>query len=184
MNFLEKYLITASIRADGSSKFAKSNRWGYFPSASVAWRMEQEGFMKDISWLNQLKIRVSYGVTGNQAIDPYSTFSMYGNQTKPIYYADGTGKLLTTMVVTNLSNNSLKWEQTASWNFGVDFSFFKSRLNGTVDYYVKKTSDLLISRPLPGSSGFNSTYFNQGDLKNQGVELSLNAQIVDTKDWK
>lgn len=184
MNFLEKYLVTASIRADGSSKFAKSNRWGYFPSASVAWRMEQEEFMKDISWLNQLKVRVSYGVTGNQAIDPYSTFSMYGNQTKPISYADGAGGLMTTMIVTNMANNSLKWEQTASWNFGIDFSLFKSRLSGTVDYYIKKTTDLLISRPLPGSSGFGSTYFNQGDLKNQGIELSLNAQIIDTKDWK
>lgn len=184
LNFLEKYLITASIRADGSSKFAKSNRWGYFPSASVAWRMEQEEFMKDISWLNQLKARVSYGVTGNQSIDPYSTFAMYGQQTKPIYYSDGSGDLLTSMVVTNMANNSLKWEQTASWNFGVDFSLFKSRLSGTFDYYIKKTQDLLISRPLPGSSGFGSTYFNQGDMKNQGIEFSLNAQIVDTKDWK
>lgn len=184
VNLFEKYLITASIRADGSSKFAKSNRWGYFPSGSVAWRMEQEEFMKDISWLNQLKARVSYGVTGNQSIDPYSTFAMYGQQTKPIYYSDGSGNLLSTMVVTNMANNSLKWEQTASWNFGIDFSLFKSRLSGTVDYYIKKTQDLLISRPLPGSSGFGSTYFNQGDLKNQGIEFSLNAQIVDTKDWK
>lgn len=184
VNLYEKYLITASIRADGSSKFAKSNRWGYFPSASVAWRMEQEEFLKDVSWLNQLKLRVSYGVTGNQAIDPYSTFSMYGNQQKPVYYADGKGGLLTTLVVTNLANNTLKWEQTASWNAGVDFSFFKSRLGGTLDFYVKKTTDLLISRPLPGSSGFGSTYFNQGDLKNQGIEFSLNAQIIDTKDWK
>lgn len=184
VNLFEKYLITASIRADGSSKFAKSNRWGYFPSGSVAWRMEQEEFMKDISWLNQLKARVSYGVTGNQSIDPYSTFAMYGQQTKPIYYSDGSGNLLSTMVVTNMANNSLKWEQTASWNFGIDFSLFKSRLSGTVDYYIKKTQDLLISRPLPGSSGFGSTYFNQGDLKNQGIEFSLNAQIIDTKDWK
>lgn len=184
VNFFEKYLVTASLRADGSSKFAKSNRWGYFPSASVAWRMEQEEFMKDISWLSQLKVRLSYGVTGNQSIDPYSTFSMYGQQAKPIYYADGSGNLLTTMVVTNLANNSLKWEQTASWNAGVDFSLFNSRLSGTLDYYIKKTQDLLISRPLPGSSGFGSTYFNQGDLKNHGIEFSLNAQVIDSKDWK
>lgn len=79
MTFLDKYLITASLRADGSSKFGKGNRWGYFPSASVAWRMEQEEFLKDVDWLNQLKVRLSYGVTGNQSIDPYSTFSMYGS---------------------------------------------------------------------------------------------------------
>lgn len=184
VNFLDKYLITASIRADGSSKFSKTNRWGYFPSASVAWRLEQEEFLKDVSWLNQLKARVSYGVTGNQSIDPYSTFSMYGQSTNPVYYADGSGNLQTSMVVTNLANGSLKWEQTASWNVGVDFSLFKSRLSGTIDIYSKKTTDLLISRPLPGSSGFSTTYFNQGDLKNHGVEFSLNAQIVDTKDWK
>ena len=184
VNLYEKYLITASIRADGSSKFAKSNRWGYFPSASVAWRLEQEEFMKDISWLNQLKARVSYGVTGNQSINPYSTFSMYGQQQNAIYYADGAGNLLTSMIVTNMANNSLKWEQTASWNFGVDFSVFKSRLSGTVDYYIKKTKDLLISRPLPGSSSFGSTYYNQGGMDNKGVELALNAQIIDTKAWK
>lgn len=184
LNLFEKYLITASIRADGSSKFAKSNRWGYFPSASVAWRMEQEEFMKDISWLNQLKVRVSYGVTGNQAIDPYATIPTYGQETKPVYYSDGTGKLLTTMIVTGMANDALKWEQTASWNFGVDFSFFKSRLSGTVDYYIKKTTDLLISKPMPGSIGFGNTYFNQGDMKNRGVEFSLNAQIIDMKDWK
>lgn len=185
VNLYDKYLITASIRADGSSKFAKSNRWGYFPSGSVAWRMEQEEFLKDVSWLSQLKVRVSYGVTGNQSISPYSTFSMYGQSSgAPISYADGSGNQLTSMIVTNMANNSLKWEQTASWNFGVDFGFFKSRLSGTFDYYIKKTKDLLISRPLPGSSGFGSTYYNQGGLDNKGVEFSLNAQIIDTKDWK
>ena len=184
VSLYDKYLITASIRADGSSKFAKSNRWGYFPSGSVAWRMEQEEFLKDVSWLNQLKARVSYGVTGNQAIDPYATIPTYGQLTNPIYYSDGSGNLLTTMIVNGMANDALKWEQTASWNFGVDFSLFKSRLSGTVDYYIKKTQDLLISKPMPGSIGFANTYFNQGDMKNQGVEFSLNAQIIDTKDWK
>lgn len=185
LSFLDRYLVTASFRADGSSKFAKGNRWGYFPSASVAWRMEQEDFLRDVSWLNQLKIRVSYGVTGNQSIDPYSTFSMYGqNSSGDIIYADGNGNALKTMIVTNLSNSSLRWEKTASWNVGVDFGFFKSRLSGTVDIYKKKTSDLLISRTLPGSAGFSSTYYNQGGLDNQGVEVSLNGQIIDSKDWK
>ena len=183
LSILDKYLITASFRADGSSKFAKGNRWGYFPSASLAWRMEQEEFMKNISWLSQLKIRVSYGVTGNQSIDPYSTFSMYGSNSN-LYYADGSGNAQTAFTVTNLSNNSLKWEKTASWNAGLDFGLFNSRLSGTLDVYQKKTTDLLISRTLPGSAGFASTYYNQGAMKNNGVELSLNAQIIDKKDWK
>ncbi len=183
LSFLDKYLLTASLRADGSSKFAKGNRWGYFPSASVAWRMEQEEFMKGISWLNQLKVRLSYGVTGNQSINPYSTFSMYGSS-ESLYYADGSGNTERAFSVTNLSNNSLKWEKTASWNVGLDFSLLKSRLSGTLDIYQKKTSDLLISRALPGSAGFGSTYYNQGSLNNKGVELSLNAQIVDGKTWK
>lgn len=180
LSILDKYLITASFRADGSSKFAKGNRWGYFPSASLAWRMEQEEFMKNISWLSQLKIRVSYGVTGNQSIDPYSTFSMYGSNSN-LYYADGSGNAQTAFTVTNLSNNSLKWEKTASWNAGLDFGLFNSRLSGTLDVYQKKTTDLLISRTLPGSAGFASTYYNQGAMKNNGVELSLNAQIIDKK---
>ena len=183
LSIFDKYLITASFRADGSSKFAKGNRWGYFPSASLAWRMEQEEFMKNISWLSQLKIRVSYGVTGNQSIDPYSTFSMYGSNSN-LYYADGSGNAQPAFTVTNLSNNSLKWEKTASWNAGLDFGLFNSRLSGTLDVYQKKTTDLLISRTLPGSAGFASTYYNQGAMKNNGVELSLNAQIIDKKDWK
>lgn len=185
INLFEKYLITASLRADGSSKFVKSNRWGYFPSASVAWRVEQEEFMKDFKWLNQLKVRASYGVTGNQSIDPYSTFAMYGQDPSGnIIYADKNGNALNTMVITNLANNSLKWEKTASWNVGVDFGVFGSRLSGTLDFYQKKTTDLLIQRDLPGSAGFAKTYYNQGSLTNKGVEFSLNAHIIDHKDWK
>ena len=182
LSFLDKYLITASLRADGSSKFAKGNRWGYFPSASVAWRMEQEEFLKDVDWLNQLKLRVSYGVTGNQSINPYSTFSMYGGGTN--HYADGSGNQLATLTITNLPNNGLTWEKTASWNAGFDFGLFRSRLSGTVDFYIKRTNDLLISRNLPGSAGFSSTYYNQGSLDNKGVELTLTAQIIDSRDWK
>lgn len=182
LSFLDKYLITASLRADGSSKFKKGNRWGYFPSASLAWRMEQEEFLKDVSWLNQLKLRASYGVTGNQSIDPYSTFSMYGGG--DFHYADGAGNQESTLTVTNLPNDGLTWEKTSSWNIGFDFGLFRSRLTGTLDLYMKQTKDLLISRNLPGSAGFSSTYYNQGSLDNKGVEFSLTAQIIDTKDLK
>lgn len=185
MAFLERYMFTASFRADGSSKFAKGNRWGYFPSASVAWRIKQEEFLKDVSWIDQLKLRLSYGVTGNQSINPYSTFSLYGQDSSgDVIYAGPNGDAVTTMIVTNLSNKGLKWEKTTSWNLGLDFGFFNSRLDGTVDVYQKKTSDLLISRTLPGSAGFASTYYNQGGLNNRGVEVSLNALVVDRRDWK
>ena len=183
LTFLDKYLITASLRADGSSKFGKGNRWGYFPSASVAWRMEQEEFLKEVDWLNQLKVRVSYGVTGNQSIDPYSTFSMYGSDGN-YHYGNGNGEQESVLQITNLPNDGLTWEKTASWNAGLDFSLLRSRLSGTFDFYVKRTNDLLISRSLPGSAGFGSTYYNQGSLDNKGVEFSLTAQVIDTKDWK
>lgn len=177
LTFLDKYLITASLRADGSSKFGKGNRWGYFPSASVAWRMEQEEFLKEVDWLNQLKVRVSYGVTGNQSIDPYSTFSMYGSDGN-YHYGNGNGEQESVLQITNLPNDGLTWEKTASWNAGLDFSLLRSRLSGTFDFYVKRTNDLLISRSLPGSAGFGSTYYNQGSLDNKGVEFSLTAQVI------
>lgn len=185
LNLYERYLITASFRADGSSKFAKGNRWGFFPSASFAWRIDNEPWMEDArKVLSQFKARLSYGVTGNQAIDPYSTFSLYGqNASGDIIYADPNGGSLTTMIVTNLSNSGLKWEQTASWNFGLDFGFLKNRISGTLDLYQKDTKDLLISRTLPGSAGFASTYYNQGGMQNRGIEFSLTAHIIDTKDW-
>lgn len=182
LSFLDKYLISASIRADGSSKFAKGNRWGYFPSASIAWRMEQEDFMKDIEWLHQLKVRASYGMTGNQSIDPYFTFSTYaGNNTQ---IGDGQGSGMSSLIISNLPNDGLTWEKTSSWNVGIDFGLFNSRLSGTLDIYMKKTNDLLILRDLPGSAGFGSTYYNQGSLDNKGVEFSLNAQIIDKGDWQ
>lgn len=176
----DKYLLTASLRADGSSKFKKGSRWSYFPSFSLAWRLEQEGFMKGVDCLNQLKVRVGYGETGNQGIDPYLTFSDYANN---IDYADINGNSLKGMEVSNLQNDGLKWERTSSWNAGVDFGFFKSRLSGTIDLYRKKTSNLLIMRSLPLSSGFTSVMVNQGSLLNKGLEISLNGDILRSKDW-
>lgn len=171
----DKYLLTGSIRADGSSKFQKGKRWSYFPSFSLAWRMEQEAFLKEVDWLDQLKLRVGYGVTGNQGIQPYATFSDYS---QVIDYATATGDRLLAMGVTNLQNNGLKWERTSSWNAGIDFAFLKSRLSGTIDVYQKKTTDLLISRNLPASSGFNSVMINQGSLLNKGIEISLNGDVI------
>lgn len=177
----DKYLLTASVRADGSSKFMKGKRWSYFPSFSAAWRMEQEEFMKEMDWLSQLKIRAGYGVTGNQGIQPYATFSDYS---QIIDYADATGDRLLAMAVSNLQNDGLKWERTSSWNAGVDFGLFKGRLSGSVDMYQKKTEDLLISRVLPASSGFGSVMVNQGSLKNKGFEITLNGDVFrNAKRW-
>lgn len=180
MSFLEgRYLLTGTIRADGTSKFKSDNRWAYFPSFSAAWRMEQEQFMKEITWIDQIKIRFGYGQTGNQAISPYNSFYDYE---KIIDYANASGDRLLALGVSKLQNSGLKWESTLSYNGGVDFSFFNSRLSGSVDVYYKKTKDLLIDREIAPSTGFNAITINQGSLSNKGVELSLSGDIIRTKD--
>lgn len=178
VNFLEKYLITASLRVDGSSKFKSGNRYSYFPSASVAWRLEQEEFMKPIEWLSQMKARASYGVTGSQSISPYATFSDYA---RLMDYATAKGDPVLAAVVSKLQNEGLKWERTASWNVGLDFGLFNQRFTGSVDLYAKKTSDLLINRDLPPSSGFGAVTMNQGAMTNKGFEVTLNAEILTGK---
>lgn len=182
LSFLNgRYLLTASIRADGSSKFKEGNRWAYFPAATVAWRMEQEKFMHDVSWLNQLKIRAGYGKTGSQSISSYSTFAPYaslGDDGKPAQSASGDGTKLIGLIVNKLANEGLKWETTASYNIGMDFAFLDSRISGSVDVYSKTTSNLLIQRDLPPSTGYKSMTVNQGKLRNKGIEVSLNGDII------
>lgn len=182
LSFLEgRYLATASFRADGSSRFARGHRWAYFPSFSLAWRMEQENFIKDnVQWLDQLKLRVGYGQTGNSAIDPYSSFSNYS---QIIDYANATGDRVLAMAVNKLQNEGLTWETTESWNVGLDFGVVKNRFRGSLDFYNKETKDLLISRILPPSVGFSSVYYNSGNMLNRGVEFSLEADIIQTKDF-
>ncbi len=192
LSFLDgRYLLTASIRGDGSSKFAEGKRWAYFPAATVAWRLEQEKFMKDIRWINQLKVRAGYGETGSQSIDPYSTFSTYGTSFVDSYggnsvsviSSDGNGNRLVGLVVDRLPNDELKWERTRSYNVGLDFAFLKNRITGTIDLYHKKTNDLLIQKELPASTGYKYMYINQGSLRNKGIELSLTGYVIDTKDF-
>ncbi len=176
-----RYLATLNFRSDGSSKFKSSNRWSYFPSFSLAWRLEQENFIKDnYNWIDQLKLRVGYGQTGNQSINPYNSFYTYSEAPD---YASPTGDKELSIGVSNLQNPNLKWEKTASFNAGIDFSFLQNRLHGTLDWYRKTTSDLLISRSLGPSVGFGSILTNQGSLANQGVEFTLNANVLQTKDW-
>ena len=143
--------------------------------------MEQEDFIKDnVHWLDQFKVRVGYGQTGNSAIDPYSSFSNYS---QIIDYANAVGEKVLAMAVDKLQNEGLTWETTESWNVGVDFGVLKNRLRGSFDFYNKETRDLLISRVLPPSAGFPSIYYNSGNLLNRGIEFSLEADIIQTKDF-
>lgn len=180
LSFLKgRYLLTASIRGDGSSKFVKGNRWAYFPAATVAWRMEQESFMRDVEWITQFKLRAGYGQTGAQSIDPYSTFSSYISSGAQSSTAEGSK--LVGILVDKMANEGLKWERTSSYNIGWDFSSFRDRLSMTVDVYSKTTNDLLISRDLPPSTGYENITINQGRLRNKGIELTMRGDILRSK---
>jgi TonB-linked SusC/RagA family outer membrane protein len=181
LSFVEgRYLLTATFRADGTSKFQKSNRWAYFPSVALAWRLEQEKFIRDnAEWVDQLKLRVGYGQTGNQSIDPYNSFYDYQ---KLIDYASSTGSKDLALAVSNLQNASLKWETTSSYSAGLDFGFLRNRLSGTLEWYYKETDDLLIERSVSQTTGFGTILMNQGSLSNRGVELSLSGDIIRTRD--
>lgn len=175
-----RYLATVSLRADGSSKF-KKEKWGYFPSASLAWRVEEESFLTSVEWLDQMKLRLGWGMTGNQGIAPYATLAGYA---KKIFYAKPDGSQQITWIVDRYANENLKWETTESYNVGLDFGFVKSRINGTIDLYAKKTRDLLINQKIANSVGFKEMYVNRGSLSNKGFEASLTGVIIASKDLK
>lgn len=185
--YKDRYLFTLTARADGSSKFGSNNKWGYFPSAAVAWKANEEGFIKSLNVFSELKFRVSYGLTGNQGISPYQTLDRFG--TGRYFTGDGfqTGfgpglsganneQGLT--IVGGLGNNSLKWETTTSLDLGVDIGFMDQRFNLTIDYYNKNTDDLLRLRTIAPSSGFDEQWINDGEINNKGIELGLNADII------
>ena len=173
-----RYLLTASIRADGSSRYSENNKWGYFPSFALAWRVSDESFMKSFENLSDMKIRFGYGKTGSTAIAPYSTQNLLssgktatgnGNYT---FYAPG-GEF----------PEDLKWETTSQWDMGLDLGFFNNRFRMTLDYYSKLTTNLLNTVFLPPSSGYNSTVQNIGSMSNKGFELLLEGDLVQTKDF-
>ncbi|MES2428097.1 MAG: SusC/RagA family TonB-linked outer membrane protein, partial [Bacteroidota bacterium] len=170
-----KYLATVNFRADGSSKFQK-DKWGYFPAAALAWKLDQENFIKKINFIDQLKLRVGWGITGNQSISPYSTINQFG--TSNISYADQNGNKLLAATTFGVANPNLKWETTQSDNLGLDFAFLKSRISGSIDVYRKTTTDLLLNKSIPPSNGFTSLLVNEGSLRNQGIELSLNGEVI------
>lgn len=176
---LDKYLLTATLRADGSSVLAKGNRWGYFPSVAVAWRMKDEHFLSSVDEISDLKLRLSYGLSGNSAVSPYQTT---GGLSKTIYEF-GTVPAYGYRPY-SMANLELQWEKTRVLNFGVDFGLFNNRVYATIDAYKTWTSDLLLPMILPGHTGFTEVISNVGKTETRGIDLSINTVNFDTKDFK
>ena len=185
--FRDRYLVTASARWDGSSVLAEGNKWDFFPSMALGWRMEQEDFMKDVTWLDQLKLRVGVGVTGNSAVSPYGTLGVISSYWMP--FSTGNSQILVTNEPyysnsqNQMPNKNLSWEKTTQWNIGVDFSFLKGRIGGTIDLYTSKTKDLLMLMTVPSLSGYPAMMDNVGKTSNKGLEVTLNTIPVLTKDF-
>ena len=177
-NFKSKYYLSASIRRDGSSKFGKNNKWGWFPTVSASWNMQEEGFLADVYWLDQLKLRASYGISGNQGFgsgNSQVSFVPSGLATNP-----ENGEQVITFVAARNQNPDLKWEKTAETNIGIDFALLQSKISGTIEIYQKHTTDLLYPRQtaLEGGNVSRTTFDNAGEILNQGVELYLQAFVL------
>lgn len=183
--FKSRYLLTMSFRADGSSKFSEEKRWGYFPSGALAWRFKQEKFMQGFRALSEGKLRVTYGVTGNNRISDFAYLSAISISNQPQAYTFGNVTLPGAYVST-FGNEALKWETTDQINIGTDLGFFNNRINLTADVYRKRTNDLLIYANLPLSTGYSNALRNIGSVQNQGLELTLSTVNIKNKDfsWK
>lgn len=177
-NFDNRYLLTATVRADGSTVFAKNNKWGYFPSFSAAWRISEEKFMKNIKPISNLKVRVGWGTVGNDRISNNLSMDLY-TMSK---YGIG-GQTVTVLNPKQLPNKNLKWEGSSTTNLGIDLGLFNNRLNISGDFFVKDTKDLLLAQSLAYVTGFGSQYQNIGKIQNKGVELSLNSTNIQTKNF-
>ncbi len=175
-SYADKYLLTASYRADGSSVFGANNKWGYFPSGSVAWKVAEERFVKNMNIFSELKIRGSWGVVGNQAITAYQTISAINSGANYPYSGNDNTDL--GFIIANPANPDLKWESTTQTDIGLDVAVFDGRLMGTFDVYNKKTKDLLLNRTLPGYTGFSSIIDNVGSVENKGVEISISGDPI------
>lgn len=178
-NFKDRYLLTATFRADASSKFSEENRWGYFPSAAVAWRISSEPFMKSTqNWLDDLKLRLSYGTAGNNNIPTGQLSQMY--ESKATSWINGFTQYWAPSKI--MANPDLKWETTITRNIGLDFTFFKGKLSGSIEAYLNTTKDLLIQFPVAGT-GYDTQYRNMGETENRGVEFSFTWHAIDKKNW-
>jgi TonB-dependent starch-binding outer membrane protein SusC len=185
-DLFDKYLISATVRADGSSKFAEGNRWGYFPSVALGWKISEENFIKDLDlgWLSQLKLRASYGSTGNNRIQNGAWQLNYitDNENKP--YFRGETESSNFIPSAFLYNPNLKWETTINRNLGLDFGLLSNRISGTIDAYFNTTKDLLVQAPIAQASGFAFQYQNFGSTSNKGIELTLDGTIVRSRDFR
>ncbi len=179
---MNKYLFTGTFRADGSSKFAPGNRWGYFPAFGFAWKMQNEKFLRKSETISNLKLRLGWGLTGNQGIPNYQTIVPFNNTEVP--YSDAQGGALVGITPTSLANPDLTWETTSQYNAGLDFGFKEDRFQGTIDVYYKRIYDLLLRVQLPGSAAFPTYYANQGELFNKGIEFGFSGDIIDGKDFQ
>ena len=181
---LNRYLVTFTLRNDGSSRFNKDNRWGLFPSVALAWKMKEENFLKGVDWLSDLKLRLGYGITGQQNLNngdyPYMARYMYSKAGANYYFGNNKYSLIAPQAY----DENLKWEETTTYNIGLDFGVLNNKLTGTLDLYYRKTDDLLNTVTAPAGTNFsNQLLTNVGTLENKGIELTLTAHPITTKDW-
>ena len=177
-NYDNRYLLTATVRTDGSTVFSQKNKWGFFPSFSAAWRVSEEAFMKDLKWISNFKVRFGWGIVGNDRISNYLSLDMYSN----IKYGIGNNTV-TVLTPKQLKNSNLKWEGSSSVNLGVDLGFLDNRLNVTADFFIKNTKDLLLAQSLAQATGFTSQWQNIGKIQNRGIELSITSTNIQTKNF-
>ena len=179
-SFDDRYMLSAAVRSDASSRLAKGHQWHTYPAVSAGWNVHNESFMDGTrGWLDELKIRLGYGETSNQSINPYQTLGSLG--TRPYNFAD---TYATGYFVSTLPNTELGWEYSNTWNLGIDFGFLAGRLTGTLELYRQSTHDILLNMNLPSTAGVGSYMANIGSTQNQGVEFSLNATLLDRNDWR
>lgn len=177
-NLMDKYLFSFTARRDGASVFAENKKWGFFPAASIAWQMHKESFLRDVSAVSQLKLRLSYGAVGNQSLDPYTTLGVVSN----LPYIYGGAIVGGALPGTVLPNPSLTWETSTTFNAGIDFGLLNNRITGTIEYYKTRTTDLLTDITLGGTSGFSSMITNGGESENSGIEIVLTGHIIRNND--
>ncbi|SEA10035.1 TonB-linked outer membrane protein, SusC/RagA family [Xylanibacter ruminicola] len=185
--FMDRYMITATVRRDGYSAFGQNNPWANFWSLGTSWILSEEKFAQDWKWLDMAKVRLSYGTNGNRSLsDTYLALSNLSNGGLYAYYKYGSTsqEVLNALSVNRLGNPNLEWEKTSSWNFGLDFAVLNKRLSGSVDFYHKKTHDMIMDQRLPNFTGFGSITTNLGEVTNTGFEITLNSRNIDTKDFK
>ena len=175
-SFDDRYMLMATVRSDGSSRLAEGEKWHTYPAVSLGWNIAKESFMQDFSFINNLKLRVGYGQTSNQAVDPYKTLGLLN--TRPYNFGS---QFETGFYVSELPNDELGWEYSETWNYGLDFSLLEHRLSGSFEYYVQNTKDILLSVNMPNTSGVGSYMANIGETQNKGFELSLDGVILDNR---